>query len=110
MRSEVIEGLTEKFGPPSRKTKKVMAWHMSTKYGVVLQLDSPASGEYASVWLPEDEPELLSTTMDIKLYSEDKGRHSNTHQTPGLEKGLAVMRAKVTNQQELDELLEYLVL
>lgn len=22
MRSEVIEGLTEKFGPPSRKTKK----------------------------------------------------------------------------------------
>ncbi|MGI2166500.1 hypothetical protein ACRN9L_11035 [Shewanella oncorhynchi] len=98
-----------KFGAPSRQTNKLLAWHIRPGYSVVLQLDQPAddiesgSDSYALIWLPVASAMEVPGSIEQRLYGEDEGRHSNTYASPGLEKGQSVIRLKLENSYQLEQ-------
>ncbi|MEL4878952.1 hypothetical protein [Shewanella algae] len=109
MKYKVKTWLETKFGAPSRQTKKLLAWHIRPGYSVALQLDQPAddiesgSDSYALLWLPVAAAMELLDSIKQRLYGEGEGRHSNTYASPGLEKGQSVIRLKLDNSFQLEQ-------
>ena len=95
------------FGAPSRQTAKVVAWDIRPDLGVVVQIDYyPPQQSGALVWLPY--PDAGQPVPEIaKEYPAHAGRHSNTYPSPGLGKGLPVLRLSVTSERELTETVDY---
>ncbi|WP_038874843.1 hypothetical protein [Vibrio jasicida] len=108
MKNKTITALSEKLGVPTRETKKALAWDITSGFGVVVQIDQPSTGEYALVWLPHNMDALEELSCEKVVYSEGKGRHSNTYASPGLKRGDAAIRAKIKTERELNELLSFL--
>lgn len=108
MKNKTIEALSEKLGEPTRKTKKALAWDITSGFGIVVQIDQPNTGEHALVWVPHSKEVLEELSCDKVVYPEGKGRHSNTYASPGLKRGDAAIRAKIKTEQELNELLSFL--
>ena len=107
-KDKVIEKITNKFCQPNRVTVKVTAWNITETLGVVVQTDQPNKDDYAFVWLPY--PPESEEVPEIALeYAAESGRHSNTYPSPGLEKGKPALKLVVTCEQELDDLIEYIV-
>jgi hypothetical protein len=102
-----LDAFGREFGPPSRKTAKVVAWDVRSDLGVVVQIDYfPMPHRGALVWVPHrnDGPIVPATAKD---YPAHVGRHSNTYPSPGLGKGFPAVRLSVTSEQELTETVDY---
>ena len=99
--------LEEAFGPPHRRTDKVLEWRLAEDFGVVLQLDSPKGKSCAYLWTPglkdADVP-----SVEYERYSTDRGRHGNTHPCPGLEEGKAAMRFSIQSRADIRKIVEVL--
>jgi hypothetical protein len=103
-----LDSFEREFGPPSRRTAKIVAWDISPDYGVVVQIDYfPPGQSGALVWLPvwDDDGQPIPATA--KKYPAHAGRHSNTYPSPGLGRGLPVLRLSVTSEQDLTETIHY---
>lgn len=106
-RSEVMDRLAKEFGAPARDNSKITAWDIGEHVGLVLQTDSPKSGEAALVWLPypPDGENLPEMALE---YPADAGRHSNTYPSPGLERGKPALKLVIKSTKELDDLVAYI--
>lgn len=110
MKYKVKTWLETQLGTPSRQTQKLLAWHIRSGYSVALQLDQPAddiesgSDSYALLWLPVASAMEVPGSIEQRLYGEGEDRHSNTYASPGLEKGQSVIRLKLENAFQLDQL------
>jgi hypothetical protein len=106
-RDQILERFTHEFGQPSRQTVKIVEWSLGAELSAVVQLDQPARGQSALVWLPY--PAEGATVPEIALeYPGESGRHSNTHAAPRLKRGLPALRLNVTSQDELDATVAYI--
>lgn len=108
MRQQVIEQFTNVFGSPSRETVKVKAWTVRSDLGVVVQVDQPNREQAAYVWLPypADNQPIPEFALE---YPAETGRHSNTYASPGLSRGLPVLKLIVRNGLDLEGTVEYIL-
>lgn len=105
MKSNVSSMFAHRMGSPSRNTKKLQAWHITSGFSVALQRDQPVDDDsYALVWLPVKGAISLPDTIEQRVYAEHEGRHSNTYASPGLEKGCGAIRLKIENAVQLSQL------
>ncbi|WP_318454130.1 hypothetical protein [Photobacterium leiognathi] len=107
MKNALIDRLTTLIGEPTRETKKLVSWTITSGFGLAVQTDSPSHNEFAWVWVPFNDDIMSDLKAENQVYSEDKGRHSNTYPVPGLGKGQAAIRIKVASDTELNEFLEF---
>ncbi|WP_064604425.1 hypothetical protein [Photobacterium sp. J15] len=108
IKDTLINRLHEEFGEPTRTTKKVEAWHITNHFGFVVEVDKPDHGEFANVWLPHPFDSIEMPAITLQVYPQDKGRHSNTYSTPGLQRGEVVLKLKITSQHDIENLVDYL--
>ncbi|EAS45761.1 hypothetical protein C9J48_06355 [Photobacterium profundum] len=108
IKNTLIDRLYEEFGEPARTTKKVQAWHITNHFGFVVEIDKPDSGAFANVWLPYPFGSIEMPDIAHTVYPHDKGRHSNTYTTPGLQRGETVLKLKITTQNDIECLIDYL--
>ena len=108
MKNALILRLTTLFGEPTRETKKLVSWTITSGFGIAVQTDSPSHNEFAWLWVPFSDDTMESLKAEKQFYSEEKGRHSNTYPIPGLGKGEAAIRIKVANDTDLDEFMGFL--
>jgi hypothetical protein len=107
IRQQALERFETQFGPPSRRTVKVVEWALGHELSAVIQIDQPSNGQAALIWLPY--PSDSATVPEIAVeYPGEAGRHSNTYPAPGLKKGLPAMRLTVSSQTELDQAIAYI--
>ena len=108
MKKSLISCLVTAFGEPTRETKKLVSWTITSGFGFAVQTDSPLHNEFAWVWIPFSDVIMSSLKAEKQLYSKEKGRHSNTYPVPGLGKGEAVIRIKVASDADIDEIILFL--
>ena len=108
MKTVLITRLTALLGEPTRETKKLVSWTITSGFGIAVQTDSPSHNEFAWLWVPFSDDTMESLKAEKQFYSEEKGRHSNTYPIPGLGKGEAAIRIKVANDTDLDEFMGFL--
>ncbi|GAL03994.1 hypothetical protein JCM19237_2145 [Photobacterium aphoticum] len=104
----LLNRLNTLFGEPERTTKKVQAWTITRYFGFVVEVDVPQNGAFANVWLPYPQGNTSLPAVSHSVYPADKGRHSNTYQTPGLHRGEPVLKLKVSSAEDIEQLLQYL--
>ncbi|ROO74757.1 hypothetical protein [Vibrio crassostreae] len=109
IRDKLLDRLLLGFGEPARVTKKVNAWHITSQFGIVIEVDTPKDGSYANVWLPEPFGNVTLPEIPTTHYPEDKGRHSNTYGTPGLTRGEPALKIKVQTLEHIETFLGYLL-
>lgn len=107
MKNALISRLTTLFGEPTRETKKLVSWTITSGFGLAVQTDSPSHNEFAWAWVPFSDDTMSSLKAEKQFYSKEKGRHSNTYPIPGLGKGEAAIRIKVATDADLDEFMEF---
>lgn len=103
----VLEQFEREFGAPTRRTAKVFEWAVSSNLSAVIQLDQPASGEAALVWLPYPPDDGLVPEGALE-YPAEAGRHSNTYAAAGLKKGLPAIRLTISTRAELSQAIAYI--
>ncbi|MGY2575473.1 hypothetical protein [Vibrio sp. C8] len=108
IREQFINRIQNVYGEPTRVTKKINAWHIFTKFGFVVEVDSPRDGSYVNVWLPKSNLGAPLANVECTEYLEDKGRHSNTYSTPGLSKGEPALKLKLKTVGDINAFFEYL--
>lgn len=108
IKDTLIERLHQEFGAPSRTTQKVEAWHLTNHFGFVVEVDKPDHGRFANMWLPHPFGSIEMPEVEHVIYPHDKGRHSNTYTTPGLERGEVVLKLKITTPNDIENLVDYL--
>lgn len=102
-----VDVLTKEFGLPSRETLKVIAWNVRPDMGVVLQVDQPNREHGAFIWVPY--PPDGQAVPEVALeYPGEAGRHSNTYPSPGLERGLPVLKLVVKTESELEDVISFI--
>ncbi|MFT3809680.1 MAG: HNH endonuclease signature motif containing protein [Micropepsaceae bacterium] len=106
MRQLVLDRLVREFGEPDRAVVKVKSWSIGERYGIVLQVDQPASDQYALVWLPYPS-DGRSVPENALEYPGEAGRHSGTYPVPGLAKGEPAIRLRVEGARDLNDLVTY---
>lgn len=107
LREQVMVELSRVFGTPERITRKIVSWSLAEHFGVAMQLDIPTDGSRALVWIPY--PESAESVPEIATeYPGEAGRHSNTYPTPGLSRGLPVIRLNVTSGDEIEQVISYI--
>lgn len=107
MRSRVVEAFHREFGATSRETSKIKAWDLRSGLGVVVQIDQPNREQAAYVWTPY--PPDNQPVPEIALeYPGEAGRHSNTYPSPGLGRGLPVLKLVIRTESELNDSLKYI--
>lgn len=107
MKLEVADRFTKEFGDPSRNVVKVKSWDLSSKVGVVLQVDQPNRENSAYVWLPY--PSDGQTVPEIALeYPAEAGRHSGTYPAAGLKRGKPALKLTIHSPEELDAVVDYI--
>jgi hypothetical protein len=101
--SELFVG---EFGNPARSTTKVLAWNLRSDFGIVLQIDGPAKHE-AHIWVPypDDGQSVPASALE---YPGEAGRHSNTYPSPGLGRGLPVLKLVASSEVELSGAIAYI--
>lgn len=105
--ARTLEVLQNEFGEPARRRKKVVAWELRDRLGVVVEIDGPLREQGAHIWLPY--PAEGQTIPEIALeYPGEAGRHSGTHASSGLKQGMPALRLFVRSESELMETLEYI--
>ncbi|MDH2420401.1 hypothetical protein [Cobetia amphilecti] len=105
---KVIERITKEFGSPARVTVKVTGWNVGDNLGVVVQTDQPNKENQVFVWLPYPPDSELLPKIALE-YAAESGRHSNTYPSPGLEKGKPALKLIVSGDEELDDLIDYIM-
>ncbi|WP_250501610.1 HNH endonuclease [Caballeronia sp. AZ7_KS35] len=106
MIQRMADRLADEFGECVRQTVKVMAWNVRPDLGAVLQIDQPASGQGAYIWLPY--PDDGQTIPEIALeYPAESGRHSNTYASPGLKRGQPALKLHVRTESEADGFIAF---
>ncbi|MGF1760081.1 hypothetical protein L4D76_19510 [Photobacterium sagamiensis] len=108
IKDDLLKRLLNEFGQPYRTTKKIQAWDITSRYGLVVESDKPNHGEYASVWLPHPFASTEFPDISLQVYPQNKGRHSNTYASAGLERGEAALKLKVVSRDDIDRLIAYL--
>jgi hypothetical protein len=105
-KDQVIERFHQEFGNPDRITEKVTAFNVAG-LGVVIQTDQPNREDAAYVWLPYP-PDDQSVPEIALEYAGESGRHSGTHASKGLEKGLPALKLILRSDVELNDALAYI--
>ncbi|MFG0820302.1 HNH endonuclease [Pseudomonas sp. GLN_3] len=105
-KDQVIARFHQEFGNPDRITMKVTAFNVSG-LGVVIQTDQPNREDAAFVWLPypPDDQQVPEIALE---YASDSGRHSGTHASAGLEKGLPALKLILRSDAELTDVVAYI--
>lgn len=107
VKDAVIQKLSSEFGQPDRVTKKVTAFDLAGRMGVVVQTDQPTRENAAFVWLPY--PADGETVPEGVLeYAGESGRHSNTYASKGLERGKPALKVTLRSQMDLDRIVPYI--
>jgi hypothetical protein len=107
MKSAVVERFIQEFGGPSREVVKVKSWNLSSKVGVVLQMDGPTRENAAYVWLPY--PAEGQPVPEIALeYPGEAGRHSGTYPVAGMKRGEPALKLTIRNLLELNGVVDYI--
>ncbi|MBY8223870.1 hypothetical protein KW523_14070 [Vibrio fluvialis] len=108
IREQFINRIQNVYGEPTRVTKKINAWHIFTKFGFVVEVDTPRDGSYVNVWLPKPSHDVDLSGIEYTEYPEDKGRHSNTYGTPGLFKGEPALKIKLKTVDDFEWFFDHL--
>ncbi|MGD7034380.1 HNH endonuclease [Methylotuvimicrobium buryatense] len=105
--NRAIDVFSAEFGTPSRTTAKVLAWDIRHDLGSVMQIDGPNSEQGVYIWLPY--PTEGQAVPEIALeYPGEAGRHSNTYASPGLSRGLPVIKLFVRTETQLRETIDFI--
>lgn len=107
VKDAVIERLTSEFGQAHRVTKKVTAFDLAGRMGVVVQTDQPTRENAAFVWVPY--PSDGETVPEGVLeYAGESGRHSNTYASKGLERGKPALKITLRSPTDVDRIVPYI--
>ena len=106
VRKLVTDRLTAEFGPPVRERDKVWAWDARIDVGVVVDMKTSPSGEYAEVWLPHPgDGFAIPSNARVR---HPVHRHSGTFASPGLRKGMAPLSFRIDSTAQFDELIGFI--